>query len=1661
MRGSLRKVVLVLALMLLAALAPLQGPDATTGEGSSSLIPPIAFTEASDGLPGVTYEAHIAGSADVASMMSAMGVREDGKSYNTLYDGLGTGLAPPTMEQYGAMAGSMRVFDSVSMGQGVTLPTTVDHSKEKQFPTVDSQGGQGSCAAWATSYYTNGYLQAKDMGWNDTAAGNKSHLMSPAWVYNKINGGYDGGSNWWDNTALMMDLGNAVWASQVYNAGDLYGWGNESAWRSAPQYRINERLDFGDPADTALIKAWVAEGYVCPIALKAGNYNYIGVDGILTAAEHQGGYADHANTIVGYNDSIVAGNDVGAFRVVNSWGKGWGWGGYYWMTYDAVAELDWYVLRIHDLVDYQPQLLATFNQSTTASKESRLYVGTTSGLYSNFEPYKDGGSATKMPAFMCIDASSLAEDLGLAKFAFYLGSGTTVGTVSAYALEWYQSGYAPGKPTMRAVSTDTPKRAPATMYASFEGVHIAIASPDAGSWHRGNVTFAGTATAAIAHQVLKEDFEGPWASIWTKEDKVSASGADFWGWSTERVHAGMKSVWCAASDGGVVYSEDFNHGGSLPGGWKASSDGPSTYPFTSVNAGYRGCGGTDYLVVADSNRGAGTNVTERLYMSTPFNASDFTGLQLRLYLDYDNYGGDEYAEVLVANSTTYPVFATLSKFTADAFGIRSIDLSSQDGEAEVYLGLRYHGTVDRYMAVDDVTVLGARAEYDDDMQADLYRTISVGAYDNVTLDYDYWIESEDGVDTLSAMYRTSTAAPWVLLTNHSGDDGGWNHVTVEVPTNATHIGLRFASNASVTYEGAYLDDVAVTGLTALDGIDIRVDDGSWTRAATGANWTAEWNSTGSTDGAHNISFRSVYGSEWDLDSVPVRTDNTPPQAASVSNTDPTTGDPAELGVRATDLNAMALPVLHYTFAGHQTLQANCTELGAGAWNLTITVPSDATSLEYRFWLEDVLGNGVFTETRTVPVVDNDAPLLGDDMTPAEATTGDAFEFAMTVADNIAVSTTHVEYWYGDAGVPENLSVDGGALSIVIGVLDTLEPIHFFFSSVDTSGNWVRGAERTVPVRDNDAPEFGEDRTPATGTTGETVTMSIDVGDNIAVGTVGASYWFGEGEAVGTSMERLSPTSFWCTISIPVDSLAPLHYIFRAGDSSDNWNQTQIGTVIVLDNDLPWFLSDATPETATTGDPLTFSVDVIDNIGVGSVWVEYWYDAGPHQDLAATGEDGGVWTLTLTVADTLLPIHYIVHMNDTSGNLNLTLMREVQVLDNDAPVFVADSSPEWVPTGTAYTFRVEVRDNIGIGSVLVWYRFDDLPVTSQLMTGDVLTGRWNGTYVFTVVTPADSTAYLKYYFESSDLVENWARTGERLVEVRDITPPTAVAGADIELDQHQVAHFDGRGSSDNVEVAAWTWEIDSGSNVLLYGTSPTFQFDDAGTYIVTLTVRDPSGNSAMDTITLVVRDITPPVADAGHDSVIDQGQTATFAGERCTDNVGVVTWEWTFEYGGAPVSLSGPNESYTFGAPGTYLITLRATDAAGNSASATTHLKVTDIVPPTATLHMVLDAKKGVPVTLDGSGSTDNVGIVNWTWRIRLEGESTWREVYGETPRFTFQKPGDHSVQLVVTDADGNTATSERVTVHVPNTMLWIAIIVVVAAAVVLLVAAAARRRRRE
>jgi len=65
-------------------------------------------------------------------------------------------------------------------------------------------------------------------------------------------------------------------------------------------------------------------------------------------------YGGHAQVAVGYDDNLMIGADKGALLVRNSWGTGWGLGGYAWMSYKYVtaglAE-DWWTMLKQEWVD--------------------------------------------------------------------------------------------------------------------------------------------------------------------------------------------------------------------------------------------------------------------------------------------------------------------------------------------------------------------------------------------------------------------------------------------------------------------------------------------------------------------------------------------------------------------------------------------------------------------------------------------------------------------------------------------------------------------------------------------------------------------------------------------------------------------------------------------------------------------------------------------------------------------------------------------------------------------------------------------------------------------------------------------------------------------------------------------------------------------------------------------------------------------------------------------------------------------------------------------------------------------------------------------------------------------------------------------------------------
>ncbi|MHB8894743.1 MAG: hypothetical protein ACYC99_06130, partial [Candidatus Geothermincolia bacterium] len=95
---------------------------------------------------------------------------------------LGFRLSPPADYPATPTAPALR--------SGVPLSASADMSG--QIPPIGDQGQQGSCVAWATSYYYKSWSEKLEhASWN---LADPRYEFSPSFVYNQINGGGDNGS---------------------------------------------------------------------------------------------------------------------------------------------------------------------------------------------------------------------------------------------------------------------------------------------------------------------------------------------------------------------------------------------------------------------------------------------------------------------------------------------------------------------------------------------------------------------------------------------------------------------------------------------------------------------------------------------------------------------------------------------------------------------------------------------------------------------------------------------------------------------------------------------------------------------------------------------------------------------------------------------------------------------------------------------------------------------------------------------------------------------------------------------------------------------------------------------------------------------------------------------------------------------------------------------------------------------------------------------------------------------------------------------------------------------------------------------------------------------------------------------------------------------------
>jgi parallel beta-helix repeat protein len=368
-----------------------------------------------------------------------------------------------------------------------------------------------------------------------------------------------------------------------------------------------------------------------------------------------------------------------------------------------------------------------------------------------------------------------------------------------------------------------------------------------------------------------------------------------------------------------------------------------------------------------------------------------------------------------------------------------------------------------------------------------------------------------------------------------------------------------------------------------------------------------------------------------------------------------------------------------------------------------------------------------------------------------------------------------------------------------------------------------------------------------------------------------------------------------------------------------------------------------------------------------------------------------------------PGEYLVTLTvtDRQGNTdNDTLV--VRVLDTIPPMADAGPDIEIDEGGEAVLDGTNSSDNDRIVEHL-WTMFVGNRVYQWMGPTARFSIPWSGHYEATL--------------RVTDAYGNWDED-KCLITVNDTTSPTAHAGEDFTVNQGVIATFDSSGSSDNVAIRDWIWEFYvEGKGVELDGPYPSYVFEVVGTYIVTLVVRDGAGLWDEDDMMVTVLDTSNPVAALGVDTEFDQGETVELDGTFSTDNVEVTKWTWQIVHDKGEGTAEGAQTTYKFDFAGFYNVTLTVEDDRGNADTKSIIVRAIDTQPPTAVVpENPVRTKAGIRTLLDGSGSHDNVGVVEWNWVIQYR-KRTY-DLEGEKVEFKFDKGGRATITLTVKDAQG-------------------------------------------
>ncbi|HSE71576.1 MAG TPA: phytase [Nocardioidaceae bacterium] len=208
--------------------------------------------------------------------------------------------------------------------------------------------------------------------------------------------------------------------------------------------------------------------------------------------------------------------------------------------------------------------------------------------------------------------------------------------------------------------------------------------------------------------------------------------------------------------------------------------------------------------------------------------------------------------------------------------------------------------------------------------------------------------------------------------------------------------------------------------------------------------------------------------------------------------------------------------------------------------------------------------------------------------------------------------------------------------------------------------------------------------------------------------------------------------------------------------------------------------------------------------------------------------------------------------------------------------------------------------------------------------------------------------------------------------------------------------------------SWSWSFGDG------GTStqqnPTHVYDEPGTYTVALTANGPGGADT-ETKTGYITVTAAPVAPTASFTASPTSGTAPLTVSFTDTSTGAPTsWSWDFGDGGTSTQQ---NPTHVYDDPGTYTVTLTATNGQGSDTVTRTNLITVSAVQAPVASFTATPTSGTAPLTVAFTDTSTN-SPTSWSWDFGDGGTST-----AQNPSHEYAEPGTYTVVLTATNAGGS------------------------------------------